>query len=348
MDPSFDLPDPTDWLPTRLPSFEPLEASLRCEVCKEFYNDPVITSCAHTFCSLCIRRCLTADSKCPTCRAPNSSDKLMVNLVVREIVKKFQEARPKALELARRKDGDKPRKEAGARKRKLDDTDIEEGESVRQSRARLTRSRKGVDGWQSTPIEIVDTDDEDSQEFIPEDVPEGMVKCPICQTPMKEEQVFPHLNDCPDAPADQKAGSVRNTRSKSNTATLNPLQRRQRDLSPAQTRLPQLNYHLLKEGGLRKKLQELGIPSGGKKELLAQRHTEWLHLWNSNCDSDAPRSKRELLQDLAVWERTRGAITSAAESKFMRKDFDVQRHATMHKSQFDDLIANARRKRDAL
>ena len=69
MDTSFDLPDSTDWINTSLSAFEPLEAALRCEVCKEFYNNPVITSCHHTFCSICIRRCITADGKCTSCKA---------------------------------------------------------------------------------------------------------------------------------------------------------------------------------------------------------------------------------------------------------------------------------------
>src|SRR5215469_15342374 len=51
------LPDPTDWLNTSLPSFATLESALRCQVCKDFYDTPMITSCSHTFCSLCIRRC---------------------------------------------------------------------------------------------------------------------------------------------------------------------------------------------------------------------------------------------------------------------------------------------------
>ena len=90
MDSSFDLPDSTDWIKTSLPAFEPLEAALRCEVCKEFYNNPVITPCNHTFCSICIRRCITSDGKCPSCKTGCSSDKLAPNIAVREVVMRFQ------------------------------------------------------------------------------------------------------------------------------------------------------------------------------------------------------------------------------------------------------------------
>ena len=103
---------------------------------------------------------------------------------------------------------------------------------------------------------------------------------------------------------------------------------------------------MLTESALKKKLRELGIPSTGSKPLLIRRHQEWLNIFNSNCDaSDALRkSKRELLRELDEWERTQGGSATARESHVMRKDFDGQGHATAHRSQFDDLIANARRR----
>lgn len=73
-----------------------------------------------------------------------------------------------------------------------------------------------------------------------------------------------------------------------------------------------------------------------------------MHLWNSNCDAlENRKSKRELLRELEVWEKTQGGSANTAEPKVMRKDFDGQAHASTHKSQFDGLIANAKRKREA-
>ncbi|KAF2473965.1 DNA repair protein rad18 [Lindgomyces ingoldianus] len=333
MEPSLDFPDSTDWLATSLPSFEPLEAALRCEICKEFYDTPVITACSHTFCSRCIRRCVTVDGRCPTCKKGVHADKLVPNFVVREIVERYQSARPAAIELARREAEVAFPKEA-RKKRKLDDTDIEEEGNVRQTRSRQTRNRTGHGEGEGTPIEILDTDDEgDDEEF----ALEGMVRCPICRTPMKEERVFPHLNDCP---------GEQNARSRTNNTPSNSFLRPpQKQASPAPTRLPQLNYNLLKDQALRKKIGDLGIPNWGTKPLLIARHTEWLHLWNSNCDSVHPKSKRELLKELDIWERTQGGSAGAPEAKVMRKDFDGKGHAKQHENQFADLIAEARKKR---
>lgn len=203
MESSFELPDPTDWLETSLPAFEALEAAVRCEVCKEFYNNPVITSCAHTFCSLCIRRCIATDGKCPACKSTCQADKLQPNIAVRDIATKFQEARPKALELARMQDNDdsETAAQASGRKRKRE---AEDGgkEGQRQTRSRLTRRSKRLGDGESImddiPVVIPDSDEEKEEEC----VPEGMVPCPICQKPMKEEAVFNHIPECPAAEGD--------------------------------------------------------------------------------------------------------------------------------------------------
>jgi E3 ubiquitin-protein ligase RAD18 len=104
---------------------------------------------------------------------------------------------------------------------------------------------------------------------------------------------------------------------------------------------------MLKEGALRKKLQEIGIPHWGSKDLMRRRHVEWLNIYNSNCDADdsARKSKRQLLKELEEWEQTQGGRADTKESKIMKKDFDGEGYAKSHKSDFDDLIAQARQKR---
>ncbi|KAF1939049.1 DNA repair protein rad18 [Clathrospora elynae] len=338
MDSSFELPDSTDWIPTSLPAFGPLEAALRCEVCKEFYNNPVITSCNHTFCSICIRRCITADGKCPSCKTGCSSDRLAPNIAVREVVMRFQEARPKALKLARAGKEEESAKH-DRKKRKLDDTDIEEDDASRHTRSQQTRSRSQRNrGAADAPVEVADSDDGGDEDF----VPEGMAKCPICSRSMKAELVYNHLDVCTGPDASQG----RNTRSKAKSAFPIALQRRQREPSPPPTRLSQLNYAMLKEGGLRKKLQEAGIPSWGSKDLMKRRHVEWLNIYNSNCDSDdsVRKNKRQLLRELDEWEQTQGGKADTKESKIMKKDFDGEGYAKSHKTDFDDLIARARQK----
>lgn len=101
MDSFAEVNDSTDWLQTPLSKFAQVDTALRCQVCKDFFHNPVITSCSHTFCSICIRRCLSAEGKCPACRSTDQELKLRKNAVVQELVDSFNAARPSALEFAR-------------------------------------------------------------------------------------------------------------------------------------------------------------------------------------------------------------------------------------------------------
>lgn len=115
-------------------------------------------------------------------------------------------------------------------------------------------------------------------------------------------------------------------------------------------RLPQLSYSLLKDTALRKKLTELGIPSGGPRALLIRRHTEWVNLVNANSDSSQPRKKHDMLHELEIWDRSQGRqISKAPEDSMgansvMRKDFDGTAWATSHDDDFQILISKARQK----
>ena len=106
----------------------------------------------------------------------------------------------------------------------------------------------------------------------------------------------------------------------------------------------------MNENALRKKIATLGIPNWGPKPLLIRRHTEWVNLWNANCDSSNPRSKRELLHDLDVWERTQGGNAPSGQSAsgsgtaIMAKDFDGSAWSASHGDDFQRLVAQARQK----
>lgn len=112
-------------------------------------------------------------------------------------------------------------------------------------------------------------------------------------------------------------------------------------------RLPQLNYSLLNDNALRKKLSVLGLPTNGPRSLLVRRHIEWVNLVNSNCDSRTPKRKRELLHELDVWDRSQGrqlSNTGSPGSFVMDKDFDGPSWASKHNDDFQKLITEAKRK----
>ncbi|KAF9153633.1 E3 ubiquitin-protein ligase rad18 [Linnemannia schmuckeri] len=73
--------------------------------------------------------------------------------------------------------------------------------------------------------------------------------------------------------------------------------------APEPTRIPKLTYSLLNDKQLRKKLQELGLPTNGDKTLMAKRHAEYTTIFNANCDSTRPKPVSELMKAMQVWER---------------------------------------------
>ncbi|KAL2011292.1 hypothetical protein VTN00DRAFT_4010 [Thermoascus crustaceus] len=357
MDHSFDIPDSTDWLDTPLSLIAPLESALRCQVCKDFFDNPVITSCSHTFCSLCIRRCLSSEGRCPACRSSDQELKLRRNWAVQELVDAFRNARGSMLELARsaaaprERGGGEDVEQPAAKKRRLDRSEqsgeerevvMEKGEG-RTTRSQSRRSGEGEVQVVTEPEVIEDSADED---YVPDD---GLVACPICNRRMKNEAVFRHLDTCtgvqePPKPTSSLGSlqpqSFRNKPPDSNNKNKPP------------ERLPTINYSILKDTVLRKKLRDLGIPDWGPRPLLQKRHTEWMNLWNANCDAKVPKSKRELLRELDIWERTQGGHAPAASSQggsnaVMRKDFDAAAWSASHDDEFKRLIANARKRSDA-
>ena len=169
MDSSFDVADPSDWLNTPVSQLGPVEATLRCQVCKDFFNTPMITSCSHTFCSLCIRRCLTTDGRCPSCRTQDQEIKLRANPIIQEIVDNFRTARPKVLQLGEEvKAAVEDRHNTKKRKRELRDTDGEETESTKPSiRRNGMKTRSHLQHRSSFEDEILDkeVDDERDEDY---------------------------------------------------------------------------------------------------------------------------------------------------------------------------------------
>ncbi len=189
---------------------------------------------------------------------------------------------------------------------------------------------------------------------------DGLIPCPICSERMKEEAVFSHLDvhNRPETASRKYVETARlvNELYWSATVLINPsgpnsfnIASSARQPPKPVERLPQLNYSLLKENAFRKKMSELGIPNVGPRALLIRRHTEWVNLVNANCDSLRPRSKRELLHELDVWDKTQGrqianGSSTGRSASVMNKDFDGAAWAADHDNDFQALIARARKK----
>ena len=160
---------------------------------------------------------------------------------------------------------------------------------------------------------------------------------------MKEEAVFLHLDTHSELTEVRKSEPIRDKRSPSVEMIGGP-----RAKHKAPKRLPQINYSLMKDTALRKKLLDLGIPNTGSRALLIRRHAEWVNIVNANADSSRPKSKREMLHELDIWDRStgrsiaNGSNDSGNPGSIMNKDFDGAAWSVNHKDDFQDLISRAR------
>ncbi|QDS73272.1 hypothetical protein FKW77_004863 [Venturia effusa] len=295
--------------------------------------------------------CLSADGKCPACRQSDQPSKLRMNGTVQELVEAFTTARPQGLELALqvKQETEEDNKEGQPRRkrRKIERPQTDAPAShTRQTRSSGRRTNGAAASQNTMILDSEDEMDEYHPEPEPEESDDGLVACPMCQSRMKEESVFTHLDRCDGKVAPKSRRPKTPPLKPPSNTTIIPA-------SPAK-HLPHLNYSLLRDNPLKKKLQELGIPTWGSRQLMIRRHTQWVDIFNANSDSPRPRANRELLKDLEIWERTQGGNApgqgQTGPQGVMKKDFDGEAWTKKHKegsmgyAGFDELIASARAK----
>ncbi|KAF9356716.1 E3 ubiquitin-protein ligase rad18 [Mortierella sp. AD094] len=105
-------------------------------------------------------------------------------------------------------------------------------------------------------------------------------------------------------------------------------------LYPEPKRIPKLTYSVLNDKQLRKKLQELGLPSHGDKQLMQKRHAEYVTIFNANCDATRPQTPAQLMKAMEVWERT-------YEQDMQAKRRQQQELAKRHEQARDAAAANS-------
>jgi E3 ubiquitin-protein ligase RAD18 len=365
----------SDFESTPFPALVDLDKNMRCLICHEVVDSAMITSCGHTFCALCIRQAVQLKPECPHCFKKNVQ--ISTNWFAREIVGWWEKHRTRLLDVLK---ATKPpelseRQATPERKRRIEE--INAAESPRY-KTRGAKRRPSPPQNPAAPVVISLLDgDQTTTKRAPGNLDRAQtVPCPLCGETMRNEFMWDHLSCCPlnsDAVVRPPSGYVPPTNEFETAYSRRPaadikapplafgygvpqpattqlpsfLRPSEPPRSSSMQRLPVLNYGILKETALRKKLQELGIQSNGSKQMLMARHSHWLNLWNSNLEKTEPLNRRELLQDLEVWERTLGtkAPSSAAgpQATIMQKDFDRTQYVSSHHDQFKDLIAQARR-----
>ncbi|XP_047445334.1 uncharacterized protein LOC125010612 [Mugil cephalus] len=71
------------------------EEDLCCPVCQEVFRDPVLLTCSHSFCKVCLKNWWTKNPlhECPVCKRRSSRDDPPLNLVLRNLCESFLQER---------------------------------------------------------------------------------------------------------------------------------------------------------------------------------------------------------------------------------------------------------------
>lgn len=347
--------DSSDWLSTKLPKLAQLDSLQRCLICKDFLSAPVMTSCNHTFCSLCIRQHLQRVSSCPLCKTEQFESNLKRVILLEELVSCYKDLRPHLYAL------------------------LQEDESTK---CQIPIYAKDALPKAQDNIEVVEISDDESTKNL------DQAECPVCGKFMEAKRLQErHIDYCLKGEADpkeiltprfSKSSKPINSDKKRGGISLFFLVEKKARPSPAPRpkqseqvdhlrfyfnefdkhhrhtkRLPKIDFSSLSVNKLKEKLAALKLLTMGSRTQLELRYNQFYLLYNSNIDLNRPISDLELRQKLNQWEKSHQSFSVAKsvlnvygdELKYKAlsdKDFPIKGWLARYKTEYSELIRAAR------
>mmetsp|Transcript_8027 Transcript_8027/g.17885 ORF Transcript_8027/g.17885 Transcript_8027/m.17885 type:complete len:510 (+) Transcript_8027:1509-3038(+) len=274
-----------------------LDHSMRCLICGELFHAPVsVLPCLHTFCSECVRGSCKAQMagmkrrvECPTCKRRvgtriNSND--YENALIPNHHLENQ------LDIYKRM-----RDELRSSLVRLDVLEKEKAAGVWGVAAEGKKKKKsGNCGRKRRRPKKNESDSSDDEDFFDEEETRSSKR--VSGRAAAKKQNYSSSSDSDDdddyEPERKPAAATSRTSQSHNNHVVVKLQRK-----------PIPNYHGLK----RKRLQELctneGLDNNGTDDDLKRRHSEFITLYNSECDSSHPRSPSELAKEITRRDKVR-------------------------------------------
>ncbi|KAI6009383.1 hypothetical protein F5J12DRAFT_823205 [Pisolithus orientalis] len=334
---SADISDPTDF-PTN--ELRQLDASLRCTICGEFYDAPVILACGHCFCSLCIREHTVRETQCPNCRKSTAEAHFRLNPALEEAVEAWKRSRPIVLRLS---------KEEQYRIESYSHVDTQKTPTrTRPPNNNNTAKRKRRARSESSDSEIIHvagpSNSKASSEVLMIGDPqkrrdtepssdigeEELGTCPICGRLVEYQLINGHIDgpDCGNSKAAPKSNTqVPNSGARNEwSKILGKKFLEEGDSDGIMERLPKVSYAVLKDKVLKDLLLSQRLPTTGDRITWIARHQRWVMMYNANLDKSEGNRK-------GLAEYPKGIVE------------DVIAHETAYRADFQRLVEEARRTR---
>ncbi|GAA5931517.1 uncharacterized protein JCM15063_001490 [Sporobolomyces koalae] len=379
--PPASLPEVDDPLDFTHRSFQQVDSALRCQICHELLTAPVLlTTCSHTFDSLCLRTHLKDIKKCPQCATEANEDRIRRNIQLEQVVQLWKLARTDLLALERVPTP--PVRESNA---------STTTSSVKTKRKRSPSPQPAaytIPDDESSDIEVISEDPafpnkmsrpnkaaastkgKEKQARVGGDPtdPSLLVNCPLCSNQVKNGLISGHIDSqCKrfihTAPTLDERGHLALTRS--HVAMIYPTDRTDEDTPHVGSGhsshdlskyLPLPNYAHKKLKDLEIILRELDLPTtiptqpshapmttDHKIQYLKKRHSHFLTLWNANVDvtdETKRKSSKQLKDELRNWERVFEREDKDKEKRSRTKGSNQTSQGT--EVEFKNLIEQAR------
>ncbi|XP_011634348.1 E3 ubiquitin-protein ligase RAD18-like isoform X2 [Pogonomyrmex barbatus] len=324
-----------------------IDELLQCGICYDYMDTSVITSCSHSYCSLCIRKYLHYKTQCPICYEETFEKDLRKNKLLDEIIVCYLDFKDKhgkklyqeKLMTAKHEDSEiMCSTSTNSTKCKNEVFDINEISPKRLDSPILkignTTPHRQKDFQPDISTPSTSTEFRIPLMFTPKsrkDFQKGedrqIVTCPVCKVEVSQNNINRHLDDC--------------------------LKRENAKDQPkisAQKRkpLPKLVLSLMKDNVIRKRLKELGLSSQGDRKTLENRLQRYMILYNAECDKTNPRSVSELIKQCEEEENLEKKVQKPSNKLNVNKNTEhniieqQRKKYSTNKESFDQLIAKVK------
>jgi hypothetical protein len=172
------------------------------------------------------------------------------------------------------------------------------------------------------------------------------VSCPVCQISILQRNINVHLDGC--------LGRGKIIQSDTDSVTTESTNKdkipHSVPISAKPSRIHKVVYYLMKDGDLKKVLRKEGLDIQGDRKTLISRHQRFTVLWNSQCDSENPMTRVQIIKQLKREEQNlseAAAVPSPTTASFLNYDRNTRpeiieskqkAYIQKNKSQFAQLV----------